>query len=105
MPDELSIDAIRKSRQAIFKNEQWRIWVLSWALFFPLFQANAELAKIFDERLKIELVMLDGREHDFFLDDIESWGAMDHSLMPVGLPQTMAIEEFRDLLAFLESLR
>jgi putative heme-binding domain-containing protein len=53
----------------------------------------------------IQLVMLDGHEHDFPREDIQTWGAMEHSLMPEGLPQSMAIEEFRDLIAFLESLK
>jgi putative heme-binding domain-containing protein len=53
----------------------------------------------------IQLIMLDGNEHDFPRTEIESWGAMAHSLMPEGVAQTMAIEEFRDLIAYLESLR
>jgi len=56
-------------------------------------------------RKSIQVVMLDGREHDLLLNDIEAWGAMEQSLMPDGLHQTMAIEEFRDLIAFLESLK
>ncbi|MHC4997164.1 MAG: hypothetical protein ACYTGQ_19160, partial [Planctomycetota bacterium] len=53
----------------------------------------------------IQLILLDGNEHDYPRNEIESWGAMTHSLMPEGLAQTMAIEEFRDLIAYLESLR
>ena len=53
----------------------------------------------------IQLIMLDGHERDFPRTDIEAWGAMEHSLMPEGLPQTMAIEELRDLVAFLQSLK
>jgi hypothetical protein len=30
---------------------------------------------------------------------------MDVSLMPVGLPSGMSMEEFRDLVAYLESLK
>ncbi len=53
----------------------------------------------------IQLIMLDGKEHDIPRDEIALWGAMDTSLMPVGLPAGMAIEEFRDLVAYLESLK
>lgn len=53
----------------------------------------------------IQLIMLDAREHDFPREDIESWGAMSESLMPAGLVNSLAIEEFRDLVAYLESLR
>ena len=53
----------------------------------------------------IQLIMLDGREHDFPRAQIETWGATEKSLMPEGLPNGMAVEEFRDLLAYLESLK
>ncbi len=56
-------------------------------------------------RNAIQLIMLDGHEHDFPREQIASWGAMENSLMPDGLPQGMALEEFRDLVAYLESLR
>lgn len=53
----------------------------------------------------IQLIMLDGHEHDFPRENIESWGALEQSLMPAGLPLAMAVEEFRDLVAYLESLK
>ncbi|MGH9159501.1 MAG: hypothetical protein ACRD2X_05905, partial [Vicinamibacteraceae bacterium] len=53
----------------------------------------------------IQLIMLDGKEHDIPREEIASWGAMDLSLMPPGLPAAMAVEEFRDLVAYLESLK
>lgn len=53
----------------------------------------------------IQLIMLDGHEHDFPRAEIASWGALVDSLMPNGLPLAMAIEEFRDLVAYLESLK
>ena len=53
----------------------------------------------------IQLIMLDGHEHDFPREQIASWGAMESSVMPDGIPQAMALEEFRDLVAYLESLR
>jgi hypothetical protein len=49
--------------------------------------------------------MLDVHERDFPRDEIKAWGAMETSLMPEGLEQGMAVEEFRDLVAYLESLR
>ncbi len=61
--------------------------------------------EIDQERDAVQLVLLDGHEHDYPREDIESWGAMEYSLMPEGLPQTMAIEEFRDLVAYLETLK
>jgi len=54
-------------------------------------------------RNAIQLVTIDGYERDLPIAEIESWGAMEHSLMPAQLPQSLAIEEFRDLIAFLES--
>lgn len=53
----------------------------------------------------IQLIMLDGNERDFPRKDIINWGALETSLMPDGLPDGLAIEEFRDLIAYLESLR
>jgi putative heme-binding domain-containing protein len=53
----------------------------------------------------IQLIMIDGKEHDIPREEIASWGAMETSLMPVGLPAGMAIEEFRDLVAYLQSLK
>ena len=53
----------------------------------------------------IQLIMLDGHEHDFPRKDVESWGALELSLMPEGFPQAMAVEEFRDLIAYLHSLK
>ncbi len=49
--------------------------------------------------------MLDGHEHDFPRKDVESWGAMKLSLMPEGLQKALAVEEFRDLIAYLHSLK
>ncbi|MDO8543569.1 MAG: c-type cytochrome [Opitutaceae bacterium] len=53
----------------------------------------------------IQLIILDGHEHDFPRAEIASWGALEDSLMPPELPLALAIEEFRDLVAYLESLR
>ena len=61
--------------------------------------------EIDQERRSIQLITLDGHEHDFPREDIASWGAMQQSLMPDDLPKSMAIEEFRDLVAYLSSLK
>jgi putative membrane-bound dehydrogenase-like protein len=61
--------------------------------------------QIDQEARNIQLILLDGREHNIPRAEVASWGAMDVSLMPVGLPSGMAIEEFRDLVAYLESLK
>jgi putative membrane-bound dehydrogenase-like protein len=61
--------------------------------------------QIDQEARHIQLIMIDGKEYNIPRQEIASWGAMDVSLMPVGLPSGMAIEEFRDLLAYLESLK
>jgi putative heme-binding domain-containing protein len=61
--------------------------------------------QIDQEARHIQLIMIDGKEHGIPRADIASWGAMDVSLMPPGLPSGMAIEEFRDLVAYLESLK
>jgi len=53
----------------------------------------------------IQLIMLDGHEHDFPRGEIASWGSLENSIMPEGLHLGMAIEEFRDLVAYLESLK
>ena len=53
----------------------------------------------------IQLIMLDGHEHDFPSEEIASWGALENSLMPDHLPLGMAVEEFRDLVSYLESLK
>jgi len=49
--------------------------------------------------------MPDGHEHNYPQADLGSWVAMERSLMPDGLPQSMAAEEFRDLIAYLSSLK
>lgn len=61
--------------------------------------------EIDQERRSIQLITLDGHEHDFLREDVESWGAQRQSLMPEDLPSSMAIEEFRDLVAYLDSLK
>ena len=61
--------------------------------------------EIDQETNAVQLITLDGQEHNFPRKDIESWGAMEHSLMPDDLPQLMAVEEFRDLIAYLSSLK
>ena len=61
--------------------------------------------EIDQENSAIQLIMLDGHEHDFPRKDVESWGALELSLMPEGFPQAMAVEEFRDLIAYLHSLK
>jgi putative heme-binding domain-containing protein len=61
--------------------------------------------QIDQEARNIQLILLDGKEHNIPRTEIASWGAMDVSLMPVGLPSGMSKEEFRDLVAYLESLK
>ena len=61
--------------------------------------------EIDQERNAIQLITLDGREHDFPRKDVQTWGAMANSLMPEDLPDSMAIEEFRDLITFLTTLK
>ncbi len=51
------------------------------------------------------IVVLDGGERLVSNADLKSLDAMTESLMPAGLENTYSVEEFRDLLAFLESLR
>ena len=38
-------------------------------------------------------------------DEVEDYAALPTSLMPSGLPETMSVDEFRDLVAFLSSLK
>ena len=61
--------------------------------------------EIDQESNAIQLITLDGHEHNFPRKDVESWGAMEHSLMPEDLPLSMAVEELRDLVAYLNSLK
>lgn len=61
--------------------------------------------QIDQERCCIQLIMIDGQEHNFPRADIDTWGAMELSLMPPALHAGMAVEEFRDLVAYLESLQ
>ena len=61
--------------------------------------------QIDQEARNIQLILLDGKEHNIPRTEVASWGAMDVSLMPVGLPSGMSKEEFRDLVAYLESLK
>jgi putative membrane-bound dehydrogenase-like protein len=61
--------------------------------------------QIDQEARSIQLILLDGKEHNIPRSEVASWGALDVSLMPVGLPSGMAREEFRDLVAYLESLK
>jgi hypothetical protein len=53
----------------------------------------------------IQLIMIDAKEHDIPPRGNRVLGAMETSLMPVGLPAGMAVEEFRDLVAYLQSLK
>ena len=61
--------------------------------------------EIDQEKNAIQLILLDGREHNIPHEEIESWGAMTNSLMPDNLPESLAIEELRDLVAYLTTLR
>jgi putative membrane-bound dehydrogenase-like protein len=53
----------------------------------------------------IDLILLDGRTVRFPGESIVSYAAMTISLMPEGLEEAMAVHDFLDLLAFLESLK
>lgn len=53
----------------------------------------------------IELFTTEGVTRKFKADDIENYGVLPQSLMPDGLEQAMTVEEMRDLVAFLESLK
>ena len=52
----------------------------------------------------IELITENGEKRRFEADEIEKYAALPVSLMPSGLAGTMTVSEFRDLVAFLQSL-
>jgi putative heme-binding domain-containing protein len=56
------------------------------------------------DRGDIELFTLDAKTTHFKGAEIEAYGALKQSLMPDGLEAAMSVEDFRDLVAFLESL-
>jgi hypothetical protein len=51
------------------------------------------------------LLLLDGRERTIAAAQVESFRALESSLMPEGLAALFSVEELRDLVAFLEQLR
>ena len=53
----------------------------------------------------LELLMRSGRFEKFPTRDIDSYGVLPRSLMPDGMEQTMTVGEFRDLVAFLMTLK
>jgi putative heme-binding domain-containing protein len=53
----------------------------------------------------IELFTLDGKTAHFKGKDVAGYGALKQSIMPEGLEAGMSVEDFRDLVAYLESLR
>lgn len=53
----------------------------------------------------IALITEDGDNAYFKADEIEEYEASPSSLMPSGLSETMSVNEFQDLLGFLESLK
>lgn len=81
----------------------------------PEFQAYAVVKKTgetltgvqfhFRSPTSASMHMADGTDIELRLSEVESYGAMDASLMPQGLEFAMTADEMRDLLAFLESLR
>ena len=50
------------------------------------------------------LLLQDGREVRFPLDELEQYGPMRESIMPEDLERQLTVEDFRDLLAYLQSL-
>lgn len=53
----------------------------------------------------IALITEAGENVYFKADEIEAYEASPSSLMPVGLSETMSVNEFQDLVAFLESMK
>jgi putative heme-binding domain-containing protein len=53
----------------------------------------------------IELFTTEGKTRRFKASEIMDYGILNNSLMPDGLEEAMTVTEFRDLIAFLESLR
>lgn len=53
----------------------------------------------------IELFTTEGRLRKFTGEEVANYGALPRSLMPDGLENTMTVGDFRNLVAFLESLR
>ena len=51
------------------------------------------------------MVLLDGREKRYRLSDLKRWEPSDVSLMPDGLADRMSTTDFRDLVAYLSSLK
>ena len=53
----------------------------------------------------IELITESGKKVRFEADEIESYDASPTSLMPSRLEESLSVGEFRDLIAFLASLK
>ncbi|MBX3747711.1 MAG: dehydrogenase [Verrucomicrobiae bacterium] len=80
---------------------QWQAW------FVELRNGDEFLGLQLDHQSRgdIELFTTEGITRRFRGSDIARYGVLPRSLMPDGLEETMTVTEFRDLLAFLESLR
>jgi putative membrane-bound dehydrogenase-like protein len=80
---------------------QWQAW------FVELADGDVQQGLQLDHKSggDIELFTTDGVTRRFRAAEIASYGVLPNSLMPDGLEDAMTVTEFRDLVAFLESLR
>ncbi|MCA9260122.1 MAG: hypothetical protein KDA61_13010, partial [Planctomycetales bacterium] len=53
----------------------------------------------------MNLMLVDGQTKHFAGDDVDEYFVSDRSIMPDGLDSSLSVEELRDLVAFLSSLR
>ena len=96
----------RKLLHAILRpSDEYSIDYQAW--YVKTKDANTHLGLQLDlkDRGDIELFTTEGKTTHFAGKDIAAYGALKQSLMPDGLEAGMSVGDFRDLLAFLESLK
>jgi putative membrane-bound dehydrogenase-like protein len=100
-----SLDRANLIRAILRPSDQYSIDYQAW--FVKTTDGDTHLGLQLDLKDKgaIELFTLDGRTAHFPGTDVAGYGALEQSIMPAGLEAGMSVSDFRDLIAFLETLK
>lgn len=100
-----SIDREQIIRSVLRPSEKFPPQYQAWQVITTDGQVHSGIQLDHKSKGAIEMMNTEGRTIRFEAQDIDGYLASPNSLMPAGLEQTMTRHEFRDLMAFLSTLR
>ena len=101
----LSVDRPHIIRSILRPSDQFAPQYQAWKILTDDGQVHTGLQIDHQSGGDIDLIMTDGTKRRFEADTIEEYAASKTSIMPNGLETRLTVDEMRDLVAYLESLK